>query len=67
MIGNYNINIVLDNDRLEFIDYLTQSIIQATIVLNPQLEFNFYKPSLFKDVSDCCLIEPISESTTDTD
>lgn len=67
LIGNYNINIVLDNDRLEFIDYLTQSIMQATIVLNPQLEFNFYKPSLFKDVSDCCLIEPISESTTDTD
>ena len=61
LIGNYTINIVLDNDRLDYLDQLSQSIIQSTIILNPQLEFNFYKPSLFKDVSDCCLIELISE------
>ena len=58
LIGNYCINVIFDknvNNKIQLMNYITNS----AIILNPSLEFNFYEPMLYKDVSDCILLESL--------
>lgn len=55
LIGNYCINVVFDKNverKESLIDYISRS----AIILNPMLEFKFYEPLLYKDVSDCIFL-----------
>lgn len=58
LIGKYNINVVFDSNVIN-IDKICNDIQYLLTLLNPELSFNFYKPVLFKDVSDLCNIERI--------
>lgn len=58
LIGNYMINIVFDKN-VNNIDNLCQQIMSSIAVLNPNINFKFFIPILYKDVSDCNLLEQI--------
>lgn len=60
LIGDYNINIVFDSnvDNKEFI---SNNIKHYIGFLNPSINFNFFIPSMFKDVSDLCMLERLND------
>ena len=53
LIGKHNINIIFDNDVLNYNEI--QKILKRMPLIynNPGLNFNFFKPSVGKDVSEC--------------
>lgn len=58
LIGEYKIKIVFDRN-IKRIDQLTQSILNITNVLNPQIEIQMFQPPYSKDVSELMLLTRI--------
>lgn len=55
LIGKYTINVVFDknvNDMNSIINHIA-----VTSVLNPKIDFKYYTPTLYKDVSDCIYLD----------
>ena len=58
MIGSYKIKIVFDQG-IKRIDQLTQSILNVTNTLNPQIEIQMFQPTHSKDVSELMILTRI--------
>lgn len=58
LIGKYNFSVVFDRG-LKFQDTIIKSIVTQCNLLNPEVTFEFYLPSLSKDVSELMLLEKL--------
>jgi hypothetical protein len=59
MIGNYEFNIIFDND-IKNIETTIKKIINKNNILNPMIKYNFYMPTKSKDISELNIISSIS-------
>lgn len=58
LIGNYTFHIVFDKN-VDNLDNLMNYISNSSSILNPSIDFKFYIPNLYKDVSDCTFLDQL--------
>ena len=58
LVGKYNIRVVFDKG-LKFQDRIISSIVNQSNILNPEMTFEFFLPTLSKDVSEIMMLEKL--------